>query len=81
MIYGLRRSAGLNLIKFGLELGGDEKIFLDILDWFSASLRRQKNRTVHFLDGVEGCGTSCENGIRSQFFKILELIILKLKTN
>jgi len=33
------------------------------------------------LDGLAGCGISCEAGIRSQFFKILSKVTLMLKTS
>lgn len=31
LIQGLRRSAGINLVRFGMELNGDERIFQDML--------------------------------------------------
>jgi len=80
LVQGLRRSAGLNLINFGLGLQGNAQVFQDMLQWFSASLRNRKNLTVHFLDGLAGCGNSCEAGIRDQFFKVLEKVLLKMKT-
>lgn len=80
LVRGLRRSAGLNLINFGMGLHGNPRVFQDVLQWFSASLRNRKNTTVHFLDGLAGCGNSCESGIREQFFKILDKVLLKLKT-
>ena len=65
LINGLRRSAGLNLLNYGMSLWADSQIFFDMLQWFSASLRQRKNTSVHFLDGLSGCGNSCENGIRA----------------
>ena len=50
-----------------------------MIQWFSASLRQRQQTSAHFLDGLSGCGNSCESGIRSQFFKIIKKIILKLK--
>lgn len=63
-----------------MKLSGNEHIFQDMLQWFSSSLRGHKNTTVHFLDGLAGCGVSNEKSIRTQFFKIFEMILLKLKT-
>ena len=50
-----------------------------MLQWFTASLRQRQQTSAHFLDGLSGCGNSCESGIRSQFFKVIKKIILKLK--
>jgi hypothetical protein len=61
-------------------LSGNDLIFQDMLQWFSASMRNGKSTSVHFLDGLAGCGNSCEGGIREQFFKILHKVLLKLKT-
>ena len=79
LVHGLRRSAGLNLLHFGMGLHGEEQVFFDMLQWFSSSLRQRKQLTAHFLDGLAGCGLSCETSIRAQFFKILHIVLLKLK--
>ena len=34
---------------------------------------------VHVLDGLEGCGVHAEDGIKSQFFTILERLVFELK--
>ena len=62
-------------------LTGNEQIFFDMLQWFSTSLRQHKQQAVHYLDGLAGCGNSCEVGIRTQFFKILEKLMLKMRLN
>ena len=36
-------------------------------------------QTVHFLKGVEGCGIKAENGIRQQFFQILDRVVKAIK--
>ena len=62
-------------------LQGSSAIFFDMAQWFSASLRQRKSVSAHCLDGLSGCGASCESGIRSQFFKILKKIVLKMKVS
>ena len=39
MMKGLRRSAGLNLLSFAMQMNVDDMIFLDLLQWFVTSLR------------------------------------------
>ena len=46
----------------------DEEIFYDALHMFEASLRGNKAKLNHYLDGVPGCGARTERDIRGQFF-------------
>ena len=43
MMKGLRRSAGLNLLSFAMQINVDRKVFLDLLQWFLTSLRANRN--------------------------------------
>ena len=81
LINGLRRMAGLNLLNHAMGLQGNNQLFFDMIQWFSASLRQRQQTSAHFLDGLSGCGNSCESGIRNQFFKIIKKIVLKLKVS
>ena len=67
------------MLNFGMGLQGEDQIFFDMMQWFSASLRQRKQMTAHYLDGLAGCSNSCEQGIRSQFFNIIEKIMIKLR--
>ena len=57
----------------------DEEIFYDALHMFEASLRGNKAKLNHYLDGVPGCGARTERDIRGQFFKSINLISDKIK--
>ena len=39
LINGLRRMAGLNLLNHAMSLQGNNQLFFDMIQWFSASLR------------------------------------------
>ena len=52
---------------------------MDMLQWLSSSLRNGANVSAHFSDELAGCGNNCESGIRSNFFKILQKVLNKLK--
>ena len=34
---------------------------------------------MHYLEGIQGCGSEAENGIKTQFFGILKRILHQLK--
>lgn len=34
---------------------------------------------MHYLEGIQGCGSEAENGIKTQFFGILKRILYQLK--
>lgn len=80
MIKGLRRSAGLNLISFAIKCNIGLGTFLDIKQWFLTSLRQNRNVVAHYSDKIQGCGDSVLAAIRSQFFKIIKVIISRIKT-
>lgn len=39
LVSGLRRSAGINLLNYAMGLQGNSRMFFDMLQWFSGSLR------------------------------------------
>ena len=55
----------------------DDAVFYDAMHVFEASLRGNKAKLSHYLDGVPGCGTSTERRIREQFFRSITLITEK----
>lgn len=67
------------MLNFASNLNGNPQIFYDVLQWLQSSLRDNKNKVAHFLDGLSGCGDRIEDGIRAQFFKIIEKIIFKIQ--
>lgn len=79
LVNGLRRSAGLNMIGYGMSLNGSDQIFFDMLQWLQGSLRDRKNQAVHYLDGIAGCGNSAEASIRDQFFKVIDRVLQKIR--
>ena len=79
MIKGLRRSAGLDLISFAIKKNIGLGTFLDIMQWFLTALRANKNRVAHYSDKIQGCGDSVLAAIRKQFFKIIKVVISKIK--
>ena len=79
MIKGLRRSAGLNLISFGIGMNMGLGTFMDLMQWFTSALRGKSHRVAHYSDKIKGCGDSVLASIRQQFFKIIKVIITKLR--
>ena len=47
----------------------------DIINWFTASLRKGKNKVCHYLDDVKGGGSYLENKSRVYFFKIIKKVL------
>lgn len=80
MIKGLRRSAGLNLISFGVSKNIEPETFFDLLQWFLTSVRANKQSVAHYTDGISGCGDSIIDSIRKEFFKIIKAVITMIKT-
>ena len=64
MMKGLRRSAGLDLISFGIGLNVGAGTFMDLLQWFTTSLRGNQHRVAHYSDNIYGCGDSVLAAIR-----------------
>ena len=79
MIRGLCRSAGLNLISYGLALNIGLGTFLDLIQWFTISVRNNQHRVAHYSDNISGCGDSVLAAIRIQFFSIIKVLITKIK--
>ena len=53
----------------------------DLISWFSASLRCNKNRLTHYLDDTKGQGIHLESQSRKYFFEILGSFIQRLKVS
>ena len=68
LVNGLRRSAGLHLLNFAMNLTYDKVRFGDLIQWLQGALRDNRVQTTHYLSGLDGCGAKAENGIRQQFF-------------
>ena len=64
LVNGLRRSAGLHLINFAMNLSYNTTRFFDLLQWLQGSLRCNRIQMVHYLTGLDGCGIKAETGIR-----------------
>ena len=79
MVRGLRRSAGLNLLSFAAQLNLGDETFLDLLQWFLTSLRENKYQVAHYTDGISGCGDSVLSVIRKEFFKIIKVVIHRIR--
>lgn len=79
MVKGLQRSAGLNLLSFGIRTNIGLGTYRDLLQWFLTSMRQNKHQVAHYSDGIAGCGDSVLTAIRKQFFKIIKTIITTIK--
>ena len=79
LVQGLRRSAGLHLLNFAMNLSYSSTRFLDLVQWLQGSLRSNLVQVQHYLTGLEGCGIKAESGIQDQFIKILKRITDVLK--
>lgn len=79
LVNGLRRSSGLNLLNFAMNLGYDWHRIFDLIQWLQGALRNNKMCSTHYLTGAEGCGSIAEEGIQQQFFQILDHIVQILK--
>ena len=79
LVNGLRRSAGLNLLNFTMNLDYNKTRIFDLVQWLQGALRNNRMQQTHYLSGAEGCGAIAEQGIQEQFFQILGHIIQVLK--
>ena len=75
---GLRRSAGLNLLNFGMSKRHTQA-FMDLIQWFVTSLRANLDQVAHYTDNISGCGDSVISAISNEFFQIIKRIVLKIK--
>lgn len=73
LIKGLRRLAGMVMINTTFKQNSGN-IFYDSAHILIASLRGNKSKLCHYLDGVPGCGARTESEIRKQFFNTIELV-------
>jgi hypothetical protein len=73
LIKGLRRLAGMVMINKTFEQNSGN-IFYDSAHILVASLRGNKSKLCHYLDGVPGCGARTESEIRKQFFNTIQLV-------
>ena len=67
LVNGLRRSAGLHLLNFAMNLSYSPSRFFDLVQWFQGSLRNNRMQVQHYLAGLEGSGNKAEAGIQEQF--------------
>ena len=54
--------------------------FKDAIFWLHAALRDNKVNNVHYLNGLEGCGSKAESGIRQQFFQFMDRMVHVIKS-
>ena len=76
---GLRRSAGLNLLNFAMQMDLERWVFMDLLQWFVTSLRANRDQVAHYTDNITGCGDSVVAAIGKEFFQIIKQVVLKIK--
>lgn len=79
LVAGLRRSAGLTLLNFVMNLSYDDDRFFDTVQWLQGSLRCNQMRVLHYLTGIEGSGNIAEAGVKEQFAQIFERILDVIK--
>ena len=70
---------GLKIIADLVQLDAPQYILEDILNWFCAALRGNKNRIAHYMDDIKGEGTYLENKTRMYFFQILAEVVKRLR--
>lgn len=63
-----KRVAGLKIINNLLSLELPNEVRIDIVQWFSSSLRANKNQLTHYLDDLKGCGDILNDLARGNFF-------------
>jgi hypothetical protein len=74
LVTGLRRSAGLHLLNFAMNLSFSEKRFTDLVQWLQGAMRGNSMQVCHYLTNVESCGNNAETSIRLNFAQIIERI-------
>ena len=74
-----KRIAGLKLLGDIMGLDLPQKHRFDMMNWFSSSLRGNKNQLSHYLDDLKGCGNHLELQARENFFTILKALIKQVK--
>jgi len=76
-----RRTTGLKLIRDLITVDMPKSHLFDLISWFSASLRGNKNRLSHYLDDTKGQGIHLESASRKHFFEILGAFTQRLKVS
>ena len=79
LVGGLRRSAGLHLLNFAINLSYNSTRVFDLIQWFQGALRNNRVQQTHYLNNLEGCGNTAEAGIQKQFFQIITRVVHILK--
>ena len=72
---GLRRSAGLHLLNFAMNLSFSHLRFFDMIQWLQGSLRDNQMRVKLYSAGAEGSGDNVEQAIKDQMALIIERIL------
>ena len=81
MVKGLRRSTGLNLLSFTIQLNLSQETFNDTLQWFLTLMRANKHNVAHYTDDISGCGDEVLAAIRKEFFKVIKAVVTKIKSS
>jgi len=76
-----RRTAGLKLVRDLVVREGPISALQDVVRWFSAAMRCNKNRLTHYLDDAQGQGIHLESQSRKYFFEILGALVQRLKVS
>ena len=63
LVGGLRRSAGLHLLNFAINLSYTSTRVFDLIQWFQGALRNNRVQQTHYLNNLEGCGITAEANI------------------
>ena len=63
LVGGLRRSAGLHLLNFAINLSYNSTRVFDLIQWFQGALRNNRVQQTHYLNNLEGCGITAEANI------------------
>jgi len=74
-----KRVAGLSLLGQVLNLSLPLDLRQDAMNWFSSSLRGNKNFLTHYLEDITGCGMHVESHARKHFFVIINGLVTYLK--
>lgn len=81
-ISSFKRATGLKLLRDLMAVEMPSQQLYDLVNWFSSSLRANKNTLTHYLDDtMVGQGTHIETLARSSFFGIYGTLVQLLKTS
>ena len=81
MLKGYRRLSGIKLLSFAIEKNLDIDTFCDLIQWLLKSLRDKEGQIAHYSDNIQGCGESIMNQICNDFFNIIKMILVRIKTS